>query len=47
MTTRECCSRDNLPAGGVAELVSGSVTMTTGECCSRDNLPAGGVAELV
>ena len=46
--TISCCSMVKvLPAGGVAELVSGSVTLTTGECCSRNNFPAGGVAELV
>ena len=46
MTTRECCSLDNLPAGGVAELVSGSVTVTTGECCSRDNFLSIGLVDL-
>ena len=35
-----------LPAGGVAELVSGSVTVTTGECCSRDNFLSTGLDDL-
>ena len=36
-----------LPAGGVAELVSGSVTVTTGECCSRDNFLSIGLDDVV
>ena len=34
------------PAGGVGELVSGSVTVTTGECCSRDNFLSTGLDDL-
>ena len=46
--TISCCkSMKIIPAGGVAELVSGSVTVTTGECCSCDNFLSIGLDDVV
>ena len=36
-----------LPASGVAELVSGSVTVTTGERCSHNNILSIGLDDVV